>query len=75
MAGYLAGENMSLAMLGFNHLQWFATMATPVLRIAFAGGGLLTMTRCCREMGGDVDCYCHLHHHWPSFRDSAYWGW
>lgn len=44
MAGYLAGENMSFAMLGFLITAVGLPLAT-ILSIAFAGGGLLTMTR------------------------------
>ena len=44
MAGYLAGENMSFAMLGFLITAVGLPLAT-LLAVAFAGGGLLTMTR------------------------------
>ncbi len=44
MAGYLAGENMGFAMLGFLVTAVGLPLAT-ILSIAFAGGGLLTMTR------------------------------
>ncbi len=44
MAGYLAGENMSFAMLGFLITAVGLPLAT-LLSVAFAGGGLLTMTR------------------------------
>lgn len=44
MAGYLAGENMGSAMLGFLITAVGLPLAT-ILSIAFAGGGLMTMTR------------------------------
>ncbi|MFB0975148.1 MAG: branched-chain amino acid transport system II carrier protein, partial [Tolumonas sp.] len=44
MAGYLAGENMGFAMVGFLVTAVGLPLAT-LLAIASAGGGLLTMTR------------------------------
>ena len=44
MAGFLAGESMSLAMLGFL-LTGVGLPLLTILAVARAGGGLLTMTR------------------------------
>ena len=44
MAGFLAGEQMSWAMLGFLVTGVGLPLAT-ILAVARAGGGLLTMTR------------------------------